>query len=126
MSNNKLKKASIYLMGCSYILVGILHFANTTLFLNIMPPYLPFHLELVYLSGATEILLGSLLMLKKYQTYAAWGLVLLLIAVYPANIYLAFNKVPQEALEVSAFAVSWVRLPIQFVLLGLAYWHTKE
>jgi uncharacterized membrane protein len=126
MSNNKLKKASIYLMGCSYVLVGILHFANTTLFLNIMPPYLPFHLELVYLSGATEILLGSLLMLKKYQTYAAWGLVLLLIAVYPANIYLAFNKVPQEALEVSAFAVSWVRLPIQFVLLGLAYWHTKE
>lgn len=113
-------------MGCSYVLVGILHFANTTLFLNIMPPYLPFHLELVYLSGATEILLGSLLMLKKYQTYAAWGLVLLLIAVYPANIYLAFNKVPQEALEVSAFAVSWVRLPIQFVLLGLAYWHTKE
>ena len=88
--------------------------------------YLPFPLALVYLSGAIEILLGSLLMLKKYQSYAAWGLVLLLIAVYPANIYLAFNKAPQEALEVSAFAASWVRLPIQFVLMAIAYWHTKE
>lgn len=126
MNNNKLKQASIYFMGCSYILVGILHFVKADFFLNIMPPYLPFHLELVYLSGAIEILLGSLLMIKQYQKYAAWGLVLLLIAVYPANIYLAFNEAPQKALGVSAFSVSWVRLPMQFVLIGIAYWHTKE
>jgi len=126
MNQNKLKKASIYLMGCNYVLVGILHFAKADFFMNIMPPYLPFPLQLVYLSGAAEILLGSLLMLKKYQTYAAWGLILLLIAVYPANIYLAFNETPQEALQVSAFAASWIRLPMQFVLLGIAYWHTKE
>jgi uncharacterized membrane protein len=121
-----LKQASIYLMGFSYILVGIVHFVKTDFFLTIVPPYLPFPLALVYLSGAIEIMLGSLLMVKKYQRYAAWGLVLLLIAVYPANIYLAFNEVPQEALEVSAFMASWVRLPIQFVLIGIAYWHTKE
>lgn len=123
---SKLKQASIYLMGVSYILVGSLHFVKADFFLNIMPPYLPFPLALVYLSGAIEILLGSLLMVKKYQTYAAWGLVLLLIAVYPANIYLAFNEAPQEALQVSAFAASWVRLPMQFVLIGIAYWHTKK
>jgi len=58
--------------------------------------------------------------------YAAWGLILLLIAVYPANIYLAFNEVPQKALEISAFAASWVRLPIQFIFLGLAYWHSRD
>ena len=113
-------------MGCSYVLVGILHFVKADFFMNIMPPYLPFPLELVYLSGAAEIVLGSLLLFKKYQSYAAWGLVLLLIAVYPANIYLAFNTAPQEALQVSAFAASWVRLPMQFVLLGIAYWHTKD
>lgn len=124
--SNKLKQASIYFMGCSYILVGIFHFLKADFFLNIMPPYLPFPLALVYLSGAIEIVLGSLLMLKKYQTYAAWGLILLLIAVYPANIYLAFNEVPQKALGVSAFAASWGRLPMQFVMLGIAYWHTKE
>lgn len=121
-----LKKASIYLMGFLYILVGIVHFVKTDFFLTIMPPYLPFPLALVYLSGAIEIMLGSLLMVKKYQTYAAWGLVLLLIAVYPANIYLAFNEAPQEALKVSAFMASWVRLPIQFVLIGIAYWHTRS
>jgi uncharacterized membrane protein len=126
MNNSKLKQASIYLMGFSYILVGITHFAQADFFLKIMPPYLPFPLALVYLSGAIEISLGSLLMVKKYQTYAAWGLILLLIAVYPANIYLAFNEVPQKALEVSAFAASWVRLPMQFVMLAIAYWHTKE
>lgn len=126
MNKSTLKQASIYFMGCSYILVGIFHFVNANFFLNIMPPYLPFHLELVYLSGAIEILLGSLLMFKKHQQYAAWGLILLLIAVYPANIYLAFNEAPQKALEVSAFAASWVRLPMQFVLLGIAYWHSRE
>ena len=122
----KIKQASIYFMGISYILVGVSHFVNPDFFLSIMPPYLPFHLALVYLSGAIEILLGSLLMVKKYQSYAAWGLVLLLIAVYPANIYLAFNEAPQKALQVSAFAASWGRLPMQFVMLGIAYWHTKE
>jgi uncharacterized membrane protein len=47
--------------------------------------------------------------------------VFLLIAVYPANIYLAFNELPQEAINISSFMASWVRLPIQFVLMGLAY-----
>ncbi len=113
-------------MGFSYIIIGILHFINLDFFLKIMPPYLPFHLELVYLSGFIEIVLGALLMLKRFQALAAWGLIALLIAVYPANIYLAFNEIPQEAIGVSSFAVSWVRLPLQFVFLGIAYWHTKE
>lgn len=90
-----------------------------------MPPYLPFHLELVYLSGLIEIVLGALLMVKKYQKFAAWGIIALLIAVYPANIYLAFNEAPQKALGVSQFAASWGRLPMQFVMLAIAYWHTK-
>lgn len=121
----KLKQASIYFMGCSYIAVGITHFVNPDFFLNIMPPYLPFHLELVYLSGLIEIILGTLLMIKSYQIYAAWGLMALLIAVYPANIYLAFNEGPQQALGVSQLMAAWIRLPLQFVFLGIAYWHTK-
>lgn len=55
-----------------------------------------------------------------------WGLILLLIAVYPANIYLAFNETPQIALGISPFMASWVRLPLQFVFIGLAYWFTKS
>ncbi len=116
---------SIYLMGISYIAVGITHFISTDFFLAIMPPYLPCHLELVYLSGFFEILLGGMLFFKRLRFYAGWGLIFLLIAVFPANIYLAFNEEPQKVLEASPFMVSWVRLPIQFVLIWIAYWHTK-
>ena len=108
-------------MGLSYVWIGCQHFINPSFFLKIVPPYLPFHLELVYLSGGCEILFGFGLLFKKTRFYAAWGLVFLLIAVYPANIYLAFNELPQEAINISSFVASWVRLPIQFVLMGLAY-----
>ena len=120
-----LKKISLYLMGISYIAVGISHFMNPDFFLAIMPPLLPLHLELVFISGFFEILFGLMLMTHKYRKLAAWGLILLLIAVYPANIYLAFYETPQKALDISPFVASWVRLPIQFVFLGIAYWHTK-
>lgn len=124
--SKKLKIGSIYLIGSSYILAGIMHFLNPDFFLTIMPPYVPFHLALVYASGFIEILLGSLLMIRKYQVYAAWGIIALLIAVYPANIYLAFDETAQKALSVSPFIASWVRLPLQFVFIGIAYWHTKD
>ncbi len=90
-----------------------------------MPPFLPFHLELVYLSGFFEVLIGTLLLVEKYRKPAAWALILLLIAVYPANIYLAFDETAQQALKISYFMASWVRLPIQFIFIGIAYWHTK-
>ena len=57
-----------------------------------MPSYLAYQLELVYLSGFFEILFGVLLIFKVTRFYAAWGIILLLIAVFPANIYLFFQK----------------------------------
>ena len=113
-------------MALFYMGSGLNHFINADWFVQIMPPYLPWHLELVYLSGFFEILLGALLLLKKTRYVAAWGLILLLIAVYPANIYLAFNEAPQAALGVSSFMASWIRLPMQFLFIALAYWHSKE
>tara|TARA_Y100001954_G_C15260417_1_gene337134 strand:- start:4 stop:393 length:390 start_codon:yes stop_codon:yes gene_type:complete len=121
-----IKIISIYSLGLGYLMIGINHFLDPDFFLKIMPPYLPWHLELVYISGAFEIVLGLSLMISKLRKYAAWGIIFLLIAVYPANIYLAFNEAPQKALDISPFLASWVRLPIQFVLLGFAYWHSKE
>ena len=122
----KIKIASIVAMSIFYIWAGIQHFIDPDWFVQIMPPYLPFHYEAVYLSGFFEILFGLMLLLPMTRYLAAWGLILLLIAVYPANIYLAFNEAPQKALEISAFAASWVRLPIQFIFLGLAYWHSRD
>lgn len=114
-----------YIMGLGYIWVGISHFYNTDFFLKIMPPSFPFHLESVYLSGFFEIIFGMGIMIKFFRKYASWGLILLLIAVYPANIYLAFNEVAQNKIGISSFMASWVRLPIQFVLIGLAYMVSK-
>jgi len=122
----KIKLITIFVMSFFYIWVGIKHFIDPVWFVQIMPPYLPMHYEAVYVSGFFEILFGIMLLFTGTRYYAAWGLILLLIAVYPANIYLAFNEVPQKALEISAFAASWVRLPIQFIFLGLAYWHSRD
>jgi len=113
-------------MSIFYINVGLKHFTDSEWFLYIIPPYFKFiGLELVYISGFFEILLGILLLLPKYRKIAAYGLILLLIAVYPANIYLAFNELPQTLINVSPFMASWVRLPLQFVLIGIAYIQSK-
>ena len=121
----KLKKFSISAMGLGYIWVGISHFYNTEFFLKIMPPSFPFHLASVYISGFFEIVFGFGIIFQSTRKYAAWGLIFLLIAVYPANIYLAFSLKAQNEIGISSFVASWVRLPIQFVLIGLAYMVSK-
>ena len=116
------KLITIYLMSLFYILGGIKHFTNVGWYMKIMPPYLPYHKELVCLSGAFEIILGIMLVFEKTRFSAGWGLILLLIAVFPANIYLAQTN--GAAMNTSS-AVAWGRLPFQAVLIALAYWHTK-
>ena len=116
------KFATLLLMSVFYISIGIMHFLKPGIYLQIMPPYLPWHLELVYLSGFFEVLFGWLILFENYRYYACMGLILLLIAVFPANIYLAQTN--GAAMNVSA-AVAWWRLPFQGVFIGLAYWHSK-
>ena len=121
-----LSKISIYIMSLFYINIGVKHFTTPDWFLHIMPPYLMFiGLELVYISGFFEILLGVMLLFKKYRKIAAYGIILLLIAVYPANIHLAFNQEAQELIGISAFKASWLRLPLQFVFIAIAYLQSK-
>ncbi len=121
---DRFKKMTIYFMSVGYIYVGIRHFIDPDFFLAIMPDYLPLHLEAVYLSGFFEILLGGMLLFKKYRKVAGWGLIALLIAVFPANIYLAQNEMAQQTLNISQ-TTAIVRLPFQALFIGLAYWHTK-
>ena len=117
------KVISVYVMGIFYIMVGIKHFQDPSWFVQIVPPILPYKYELVYISGFFEILLGILLMIPRFQSIAAKGLMALLICVYPANIYLAQTN--GVALGISPL-IAWGRLPFQFVFIGLAYWHLKE
>ena len=106
------------------MIVGIKHFIDPGYFLNIVPPYLPFHLELVYISGVFEVLFGVMILLPKYRYIGSIGLILLLIAVFPANIYLAQSKEAQIAIGASQEIATW-RLPIQGVLIYIAYWIRK-
>ncbi|WP_145085486.1 DoxX family protein [Anatilimnocola aggregata] len=116
-----IKAASKYLLAILMIGVGILHFVQPEFFVKIMPPYLPFHLELVYLSGFFEAAMGLLLLVPRTSGMAAWGIIALLIAVFPANIYLYQH---QELLPASPM-VHFLRLPLQGVFILWAYWHTR-
>ncbi len=115
------KLVSLYVMATFYTLAGIAHFVMPKFFLRIMPPYIPWHKPIVYLSGLAEIGLGILLLLPEYSSWAAWGIIALLVAVFPANLYHftsggAGMRIPQWLLA--------LRLPLQGVLIAWAWWHT--
>tara|TARA_B100000941_G_scaffold289100_1_gene267335 strand:+ start:192 stop:542 length:351 start_codon:yes stop_codon:yes gene_type:complete len=90
-----------------------------------MPPYIPFSIFLVYLSGFFEILFGLMIIFKKSRYYGATGLCILLIFVFPANIYLFQSYEAQEILNITKQG-SFVRLFFQIPLFILAYWHSAE
>ena len=117
-----IKTISQWLLAVLMVFAGMMHFVSPSFFLKIMPPYLPFHLELVYLSGVFEIGLGICLLIPRFSRFAAWGIIALLIAVFPANIYLYQH---QEIVPASP-TVHLLRLLIQGVLIWMAFWHTRK
>ena len=119
---NILRIAMKWLLGVLFILAGINHFVSPDFYVHIMPPYLPWPLSLVYLSGVAEVLLGALLLVPRFQSLAAWGSILLLLAVFPANLHMAMH--PDLFPEFSP-ATLWFRLPLQVVLIAWAYWFTN-
>ncbi len=107
-------------MSLFYCVAGLMHFIRPKIYLKIMPPYLPRPLLLVYLSGAAETGLGLLLLAPAFRALAAWGIIAMLIAIFPANIYMAQQprrfKIPRWALL--------IRLPVQGLLILWAYLYT--
>lgn len=120
-----LKNITIYSLGLFYLFIGIKHFTNLDFFLIIVPPYIPFPEFMVYTSGIFEILFGFLLILKNTRKYAALGLIFLLIAVFPANIYLFKSDIAQNIYNITR-QQALIRLPFQIPLILIAYWHSKE
>jgi len=118
-----IKRFLKYLLAISFISAGVYHFINPSFYLKMMPPVLPAHLLLIYLSGFVEIALGIALPIPKFTRAAAWGIVALLIAVYPANIYMAMNaELFPEYQPISIY----LRLPLQFLLIAWAFWFAKK
>jgi uncharacterized membrane protein len=111
-----------YLLCVFFVLAGLNHFISPAFYLKSMPPYLPWHLFLVYFSGFFQIALGVSLLVPALTRIAAWGLIALLIAVFPANIQMAIN--PQVYSDINPL-VLWLRLPLQAVFIAWAYWYTR-
>ena len=122
---SRVKQVFLWVMGLLYVIAGTTHFANTNFYLRIMPDYLPWHLGLVYLSGAFEILLGVLVVVPSTTRLAAWGLIALLIAVFPANIHMAVHQIPMQEGAAPNPVALLLRLPFQAVLIAWAWWYTR-
>lgn len=116
------------IMGVAYMVAGLVHFLFTPAYSRIVPSYLPAHRTLVLISGAAEVAGGLGLLVPENRAgqprrAAAWGIVLLLLAVFPANITLVaehsrFPSVPLWA--------AWLRLPLQLPLLWWAWLYTRS
>jgi len=98
----------------------VAHFQRPEVFVQSVPPFLPWPLALVYVSGLFEILGGGGLLISRYRRMAGYGLILLLIMVWPANIYMAMTNIPFEG-WIGEPVVQWVRVPLQLVLMWWVY-----
>jgi len=122
------KRPLLYLMGPMYVVAGVLHFVVPELYVQIVPPVFPVRLALVYLSGLAEIAVGIGVLHPRTRRLAAWATVAVLVAVFPANVYMATHGVVVEGMpgggDPSAL-VRWGRLPLQVVLILWAAWYTR-
>ncbi|MES1221727.1 MAG: DoxX family protein [Bacteroidota bacterium] len=111
----------VYIMGLFYILAGIYHFVRPKFYTRIMPSWIPLHLQIVYISGACEITLGLLLFPLVTRSVAAWGIIVLLIAIFPANIQMMLNFRRRKN---PYLWITIVRLPLQVLLIWWAWLYT--
>lgn len=111
---------SLWIMAILYIIAGVNHFIMPRFYEKIIPPFFSNPKLINWVSGAAEIMLGVLLLIPSYTPIAAWGVIALLIAVYPANIY-HFLKGWRKKKMVWVLGL---RLPLQFVLIWWAYTFT--
>ena len=123
LPNGRGRRLALLALAGFFVVAGVNHFVNPDFYVGIMPPYLPAHLELVYLSGFFEIVGGIAVLIPGVRTLAGWGLVLLLLAVYPANLHMALH--PELFPDMSASAL-YARLPLQFLFIAWAYWATRS
>ncbi len=107
-----------------YVVAGTLHFIKPDAYLKIMPPYVPWHVAMVRISGGFEILGGLGLLIPKMRRAAALGLVALLVAVFPANYYMATNPIDAGAAAIAP-VLRWGRLPVQLLLIWWLLWCTR-
>jgi uncharacterized membrane protein len=119
------KRILLWVMAAFYVFAGVNHFRDPDFYLPMMPPWLPAHLELVYLSGIAELVLGVAVLIPALQQAAAWAIVALLVAIFPANLHVALYDVPIGGAAEGYGIWNWVRLPFQLLFIAWAWWYTR-
>lgn len=122
---DRVRSAVRWLVTVGMVGIGVLHFVKPEPFLAIMPPFIPFHLAMVLVSGAAEIALGLALAPQRTRRWASFGLMALYVAVFPANLYMAIAGVSPTGEPIPAW-VAWGRLPLQPLLILLAWWVGRD
>ena len=120
-----IKELTILIISILYITVGLNHFIKPNFFLEIVPPIIPFKLEVVFISGFFEIILGVLLLFKKTRKLASLLIIVLLVLVFPANIYLYLSETPRLSLNITK-SQALFRMPFQLSLIIISYWHSRD
>jgi uncharacterized membrane protein len=116
-------KLTLYLMALVYVLAGMNHFRAPQFYMPMMPPWIPAHQAMIIISGLAEIILGLLLFYPPMRALAAWGVIALLVAVFPVHIYMyqaretVFSHLPNLLIL--------ARIPLQFILMYWAYIYTR-
>jgi uncharacterized membrane protein len=118
------RRFALLALSLFFVFAGVNHFLSPAFYVSIMPPWLPAHLELVYLSGVFEVLGGLAVLPRPTRSLAGWGLVALLFAVYPANLHMAMNPDAFVAGGMPLWGL-YARLPLQLVFVLWAWWATR-
>lgn len=119
------KRVLRWLLAAFMTLAGLNHFLSPAPYVGMMPAVLPAPLALVYISGVAEMAGGLGLLPRRTRKLAAWGLIALFIAVFPANLNMAINGLPLGERSIPLWAL-WARLPLQLVLIAWAYLFTRD
>jgi uncharacterized membrane protein len=119
---SRAKRVLLWLMSAFYVFGGVYHLVNPGFYLPMMPPYLPWHRELVFVSGVAEIVLGVAVLTPGLRHLAVLGIIAVLIAVFPANLHIAMNDVPLAGAADGAGIWNWVRLPFQALFIAWAWY----
>jgi uncharacterized membrane protein len=119
-----MEKAGRWIFASIFMVSGIFHLVSPKPFIRIVPPMFPQPKLLVLIIGGAEILSGIGLLIPRFRRPAAYGLTLLLVAVFPANIYMAVAHVPSTGLLGNRW-LQWLRLPVQFPLIWWALHYAR-
>ena len=120
-ARSAVQATSLLLVASCFVIVGIRHFTSPSFFEAIVPPYLPSPRSLVYLSGVFEVAGGIGILIPKLRQTARWGLIALLIAVFPANLHMAIHPDAFVDTGIPLWGL-YLRLPLQAVLIVWVYW----